>query len=318
MVEDTPIEQNPAEHAIPQDDRLVRLRSALSDLAQMQPSAVLDGQLGAQNERLTRLTEALGEVDGNFLGLEVPDDEDSDEQLAPLTEEQSRTVIEHMGIAIHLARRYRHRGQPDDDLEQVANIGLIKSVQRFDPERGVTFATFATPTILGELRRHFRDHGWSVRVPRQIQERVLLLRRAQAELTQKLARTPTISEVAAELGIDEDLLHEAYVADNAYSTTSLDQPLGGEDSTVTLEGTIGQEGDDYEGIDNKMWAEESLALLDPRERTVITARAGMPPFDGEQSQAEIAEMIGVSQMQVSRIIYAALLKLSRATSDNAE
>ncbi|HLC91928.1 MAG TPA: SigB/SigF/SigG family RNA polymerase sigma factor [Candidatus Saccharimonadales bacterium] len=316
MVEDAQFEQIPAEHAVPQDDRLARLHDTLSGLAQMQPAAELDAQSSEQNERITRLTSALGKVNESFLGLdEVDDDGEKASYLQPLTEEQSHMVVEHMGIAHNLARRYRHRGQSDDDLLQVASIGLIKSVQRFDPELGNSFATFATPTILGELRRHFRDHGWAVRVPRQTQEQVLRVPKARDELTQKLKRAPTNAELAEELEMDQDTLSDVLIADNSYGTTSLDTPVYRYGNLMAPEDTIGNEADDFEEVENKMRVEEMLAGLNPRERLVISARAGLPPFEDENSQAEIAEMIGVSQMQVSRLITAVLLKLSRVLSD---
>src|SRR6476469_177233 len=132
---------------------------------------------------------------------------------------RNELIERHLGIAHHLARRYRHRGVADDDLVQVATIGLLKSVERFDPERG---ATFATPTVLGELRRYFRDSTWAVRMPRQLQERVLAIGNAVGPLSQRLARSPSPKEIAGETGFTEEEVLEALEADGAYGTTSLE------------------------------------------------------------------------------------------------
>src|SRR5690349_20945251 len=135
---------------------------------------------------------------------------------------RNRLIERHLGIAHHLARRYRHRGVADDDLVQVATIGLLKAVERFDPDRGTAFAAFATPTILGELRRYFRDSTWALRVPRQIQERVLAVGQAVGPLAQRLGRSPSPAEIARESGLTEEEVLEALEADGAYGTSPLE------------------------------------------------------------------------------------------------
>ena len=135
---------------------------------------------------------------------------------------RNQLIERHLGLAHHLAHRYRHRGVADDDLVQVATIGLLKAVERFEPERGIAFTTFATPTVLGELRRYFRDATWAVRVPRQLQERVLAISAAVGPLSQRLGRSPSAKEIAVDTGLSEEAVLEALEADGAYGTTSLE------------------------------------------------------------------------------------------------
>ena len=142
-----------------------------------------------------------------------------------------RLVEMHLPLVEHLARRFRNRGESLDDLTQVATIGLIKSVDRFDPQRGVEFSTYATPTIIGEIKRHFRDKGWAVRVPRRLQELKLSLTKAIGELSQRKGRSPTVSELAAHLQISEEEVLEGLESANAYSTVSLDAPESGDDES---------------------------------------------------------------------------------------
>ncbi|WP_239393902.1 sigma-70 family RNA polymerase sigma factor, partial [Frankia sp. CiP3] len=152
---------------------------------------------------------------------------------------RDQLVRMHLPLVEYLARRFRNRGEPLDDLTQVATIGLIKSVDRFDPERGVEFSTYATPTIVGEIKRHFRDKGWAIRVPRRLQELKLSLTKATSELSQTLGRSPTVSEIAAHLQMTEEEVLEGLESANAYSAVSLDAPDSGDDEAPAVADTLG-------------------------------------------------------------------------------
>ena len=210
-------------------------------------------------------------------------------------------VTAHLGLAQHLARRFANRGEPLDDLVQVASIGVMKSVDRFDPDRGVEFSTFAARTILGELKRHFRDKGWAVRAPRRIQELYLEIGHATAELAQKLGRPPTIAELAEATGSTVEAVIEATEAGSGYRTASLDAPTrlerGGSDA-------IGEDDLSFDGVENRALLTPAFALLPEREQTILRLR-----FVSGLTQSEIATRIGVSQMHVSRLLTASLRKL---------
>jgi RNA polymerase sigma-B factor len=219
---------------------------------------------------------------------------------AAATDDEARERIVHMHrpLAESLARRYQGYGEQLDDLIQVASIGLLNAIKRFDPERGVTFAAFATPTIVGELKRHFRDRGWAVRMPRQLQENTLKLRRVMNEISQTLGRSPTVRELATATGMSDEEVIEAGDALLAYSTMSLDSPVG---EDVTLAETLTSTTDDIEVAED--WADLSphLERLPAREQRIIALR-----FFRGLTQTEIAEEIGVSQMHVSRLLAGAL------------
>lgn len=217
---------------------------------------------------------------------------------------RTRLVEIHRPLADSLARRYQGYGESLDDLVQVASIGLLNAIDRFDPRRGITFSAFATPTIVGELKRHFRDRGWSVRVPRRLQENTLSLRQAMSDLSQSLARSPTVAELAEATGMSEDEVIEAGDALLAYSTTSLDAPMG---EDVTLGETIADNSQDIEIAEG--WADlgPRVAELPHRERTIL----GLRFFRG-LTQTEIAAEVGLSQMHVSRLLSRALETLRRA------
>lgn len=202
----------------------------------------------------------------------------------------------------YFARRFAGRGEPVDDLVQVANIGLLNSIDRFDPDRGAQFSTYAAATIVGELKRHFRDKGWSIRVPRSLQELGLRLNQALPVLAQQLGRSPTIAELAVELGVTEEDVVEAMDAVQAYSTTSLDAPVG-EEGFAPID-TLGESDPSLELLDE--WATLAPAVRDlpQRERTVLYLR-----FFSGLTQSEIAAQIGVSQMHVSRILSQTLERL---------
>ena len=226
---------------------------------------------------------------------------------------RNELIERHLGIAHHLARRYRHRGVADDDLLQVATIGLLKAVDRFDPERGISFATFATPTVLGELRRYFRDSTWAVRVPRQLQERVLAIGSVIGPLSQRLSRSPSAAEIAAETGLSEEAVLEALEADGAYGTTSL-EPAS--DSSARIDTSMRLADDPEERpdhlVERKLLAATLVARLTDRERDIVEMRFGQG-----LTQSQIAERIGVSQMQVSRLLARALASMRAHAGEEA-
>jgi RNA polymerase sigma-B factor len=218
---------------------------------------------------------------------------------------RARTIEAWLPLAHHLARRYTGRGEPADDLLQVAVVGLIKSVDRFETDRGVDFAYFAIPTIVGELKRHFRDRTWAIRVPRRLQELRMDITAANAALNQTLGRSPTVADVAAYLQITEEEVLEGLEGARAYSTASLSAPVG-EDGDTLLGDTIGGEEDGYAMTELRLALGPAVARLDQREQRIITLR-----FYGNLTQTEIAEQVGVSQMHVSRLLSRALAKLRR-------
>lgn len=207
---------------------------------------------------------------------------------------RNELVERHMGLAAHVARRFGRRGPSDDDLRQVAFLALVKAVDRFEPDRNVAFSTFAGRTIEGEIKRHFRDHTWTVRVPRSAKEVHLQLRRATDELTQRLGRSPTVAQLAEHLGIESDAVLEGIAAGSAYSTASLDAPTGsdGEGSRQ-----LGSDDAGFSHVADTTLVVDLMARLPPREREIVRLR-----FYEELSQSEIAERIGISQMHVSRLL----------------
>ncbi|HWH94249.1 MAG TPA: SigB/SigF/SigG family RNA polymerase sigma factor [Baekduia sp.] len=197
-------------------------------------------------------------------------------------------------LARSLARRYANKGEPLDDLEQVACVGLIKAIDRFDLSRDVRFATYAVPTIAGELKRHFRDRGWMMRVPREVQELSGRIGVVRERLVHDLGRSPTVAELARATATDEDRVLEALAAAEAYRTLSLDQPF--QDGTGPLE-AIGDDDLGFERAEARAMLADGLHRLAPREREIVRLRF----FEG-LTQREIAEHIGISQMHVSRLI----------------
>lgn len=206
-------------------------------------------------------------------------------------------------LAQHLAHRYTGRGEPDDDLLQTATVGLIKAIDRFDPDRGVEFAGFAIPTILGEIRRHFRDRTWSVRVPRRLQELRMAITEASNALTHSLGRSPTVADIAAHLKTTEEEVLEGLEGARAYSAKSLSTPVT-EDGATSLGDLLGETDHDMELAELRVALGPAMATLDERERTILSLR-----FFGNLTQSDIAGQIGVSQMHVSRLIARALAKL---------
>jgi RNA polymerase sigma-B factor len=222
-------------------------------------------------------------------------------------------VTMHLPLVHHLARRFRDRGEPHDDLVQVGTIGLIKAVDRFDPDRGVEFSTYATPTILGEIKRHFRDKGWSVRVPRRLQELRMAISKATAHLSQDLGRAPTVKELAAHLELTEDEVLEGLDAAQSYSTLSLDGSGGDPDGdSPALVDTLGTDDAALANVEYRETLRPLLAALPDRERQIVMLR-----FFHNKTQSEIAEEVGVSQMHVSRLLVKALGTLRGAMGVDA-
>jgi RNA polymerase sigma-B factor len=220
-------------------------------------------------------------------------------------------ISDHLGLAIALARRFAGRGEAVDDLEQIATLGLLKAVERFEPERGLAFSTFATPTISGEIKRHFRDRSWSVRVPRALQELGLRLTATVADLTNDLGRSPTLDEIAAQLEVDPEAVLEAMEANRAYATQSLDAPLPGDDRT--LGDTIGGDEPGMDAVEVRMVVGDLLATLPEREQEILRLRF----FEG-LTQTEIASQVGMSQMHVSRLLSRSLETLRRDVARQAD
>jgi RNA polymerase sigma-B factor len=201
----------------------------------------------------------------------------------------------HLPLVQFLAKRFSDRGEPLEDLVQVGSVGLLKAIDRFDLGREVEFSTYATPTIVGEIKRHFRDKGWSVRVPRRLQELSLRLGKATSRLHQELGRSPTVAELAEELGVSEDEALEAYEASLAYSTGSLDAKVGRDEDAATLGELMGDEDHRLDQLEHFASIAPAIKELDVREQQIIYLR-----FFKGLTQSQIAEEIGISQMHVSR------------------
>jgi RNA polymerase sigma-B factor len=211
-------------------------------------------------------------------------------------------VEEHRWIASRCARRFQGRGEPLDDLVQVAMFGVLKAVERFDPERGVAFPAFAMPTVMGELRRHFRDHTWSLRVPRRLKELHVSVGRALEELRGALGRQPTVDELARQLHVTTEEILEALEAGAAYRTGTLSQPDDGEAERDPV--ALGSDDEGLVQADDRMAVRRLLGALAPRERTIVYLR-----FFGELTQQEIADRLGMSQVHVSRLLRQSLDQL---------
>lgn len=221
-------------------------------------------------------------------------------------------VKRYLPLARRLVRRYQHTDEPVDDLVQVASIGLIKAVDRFDNTRDVMFSSYAVPTILGELKRHFRDRTWSVRVPRDLQELALRVDQTVTRLSIGRRRAPTVGEVARAVEVSEEQVLEAMEAMGAYRASSLDVPRSPRDEDgESIAEALGGEDEGYERAEQRVSLEPLLSLIGERERAVLDLR-----FGADLTQAEIGERIGVSQMQVSRLIRQALIRL-RSASEGA-
>lgn len=240
---------------------------------------------------------------------EVKEVEGEPERPAFTEVERNVMITDNLGLAHQLARRFLHRGEPLEDLVQVASVALVKSVDRFDPSRGVDFAAFATRTIIGELKRHFRDKGWAVRASRRVQELYLELGHATSTLVQQLGRSPTVAELAEMTGSSEEAVLEAIEAGQGYRATSID---ASENEDDPLSARMGERDVRYDAVEERALLAPALAMLPLREQTILRMR-----FVQGLTQSEIAATIGVSQMHVSRLLAASLEELRRHIDSEA-
>jgi RNA polymerase sigma-B factor len=241
------------------------------------------------------------------------------EELRAMFSELARTgdqglraelVEAHLGLAHHLARRFVYRGESYEDLVQVASLALIKAVDRFDPNRGVEFTTFASKTILGELKRHFRDKGWAIRAPRRLQELYLQLNYSVSSLSQELGRSPTIAELASDTGAPEEQVLEALEAGQSYRSTSLDRSGPDEEG---LGSRLGVEPKELGTVEWRATLEPYVQALPERQQTILRLR-----FTVGLTQSQIASHMGISQMHVSRLLARSLLSLRERCRDVKE
>lgn len=226
---------------------------------------------------------------------------------------RDKLVTGHLPLAEHIAQRFSGRGVAREDLVQVATVGLINAVDRFDANRGSDFLSFAVPTVMGEVRRHFRDTGWLVRVPRRLKELHLSISAASTELAQHLGRAPTPSEIATHLGISQDDVYEGLEAGNAYHSMSLDEVLSGETENLALGDTLGEEDSGLEGVENHEALLPLIRELPERERRILGLR-----FVHNMTQTQIADQVGVSQMHVSRLLARTLQRLREGLTEQEE
>ncbi|MBS7158153.1 MAG: RNA polymerase sigma factor SigF [Collinsella sp.] len=218
---------------------------------------------------------------------------------------REKLVMSHLNLVRFLANKFKNRGEPIDDLMQVGYLGLLKAIDRFDPARGLEFTTYATPTIMGEIKRHFRDKGWSVRVPRRLQELSAKVNQATDELTTELQRSPTVEEIARYLDATVDEVLEAMESSSAYSSVPLEAPGSSDsDDAPSVLDRYASEDSELALTDDRLVIEEALAGFSPREREVIELR-----FVKGMTQIEIAQKLGISQVQVSRLLRRTLKKI---------
>ena len=213
-------------------------------------------------------------------------------------------IMSHLNLVRFLSAKFKNRGEPLDDLVQVGTIGLIKAIDRFDPERGLEFTTYATPTILGEIKRHFRDKGWSVRVPRRLQELSAKVNLVTDELTKELQRSPSTEEIASRLGVSVDEVLEAMESSSAYSSVPLEGGNNEDEDAPAVIDHYASVDQDLAASDDRMVIEDTIREFSPREQEVVRMR-----FDEGLTQVEIAKRLGISQVQVSRLLRRTLKKL---------
>ncbi len=228
-------------------------------------------------------------------------------------QESARDLLVHLHLPLveHCARRFRNRGEPYEDLVQVGTIGLIKSIDRFDTDRGVEFSTYATPTIIGEIKRYFRDKGWAIRVPRRLQELRMQIATATGELTQSLGRSPTTRELAECIGCTVEEIIEGIESSHAYATLSLDAQDDGHEGTSSMLDVLGVDDAGLEHVEIRESIKPLLESLDPRDKKILLLR-----FFKNMTQSQIAEEIGVSQMHVSRLLNRILAQLRTSLEQN--
>jgi RNA polymerase sigma-B factor len=232
------------------------------------------------------------------------------ENSAERAELRTRLVTEHMPVAEHIARRFSHQGAPLEDLAQVARIGLINAVDRFDPQHGSDFMSYAVPTIMGEVRRHIRDTSWAVHVPRRLKELRLSIAGAVTDLSQRLGRAPTPSQIAEHLGITREEVFEGLEATNAHHSLSLDYLLTDDPDSASLADTLGSDDPELSVVDAREALYPLIKRLPERQQKIITLR-----FFGNLTQTQIADRLGISQMHVSRLLAKSLDSLRAGLSD---
>jgi RNA polymerase sigma-B factor len=237
-----------------------------------------------------------------------------DEDASGAERDAARDALVHLHLPLveHCARRFRNRGEPLEDLVQVGTIGLIKSIDRFDSDRGVEFSTYATPTIIGEIKRYFRDKGWAIRVPRRLQELRMQIGAASAELTQSLGRSPTPRELSEAIGCTVEEIVEGIESSNAYSTLSLDASDDGDEGAATMLDAIGIDDAGLEHVEIRESIKPMLDRLEPREKKILLLR-----FFKNMTQSQIADEIGVSQMHVSRLLNRTLEQLRTSLEESS-
>jgi RNA polymerase sigma-B factor len=226
------------------------------------------------------------------------------------TNARTALIERFMPLARSLARRYQRSGEPLEDLVQVASVALVKAIDRYDPARGYAFSSFAVPTIAGELKRYFRDHSWTVRPPRDLQEITLRVETALTRLTQQLDRSPTTQELARAAGLDDEQVLEALQARRGRSAISLQTPQGDASDAMTLGDTIGSEDPDIERAEQRAALDDLLKTVPSRAREMVRLR-----FEEDMTQAEIGAIFGVSQMQVSRILRQTIEQLRKVADE---
>src|SRR5215207_443942 len=270
-------------------------RHGVGDAAQARRPGVNARSLTAHGDDSTRSDrEVARELFGTF--GELPEGDPKRQRV------RDQLVEMHLPLVEYLARRFAGRGEPLDDLVQVGTIGLIKAVDRFDTERGVEFSTYATPTVVGEIKRHFRDKGWTVRVPRRLQELRASLSSATSDLTQTMGRSPTVAELAGHLKIGEEEVLEGLESANAYTAVSIEASDG--EGGMSVADTLGGDDLSLEGVEYRESIKPLLDSLPPRERRILMLR-----FFGNLTQSQIAAELGISQMHVSRLLARTLAQL---------
>ncbi|MGV0790265.1 SigB/SigF/SigG family RNA polymerase sigma factor [Mycolicibacterium sp. XJ1819] len=227
--------------------------------------------------------------------------------------QQRAEICEHcLPLADHIARRYRNRGENHDDLVQAARVGLVNALNRFDVDKGADFLSFAVPTMMGEVRRHFRDYSWAVKVPRNIKDLQLQVNRISAELSQRLGHAPTASEIAEYLGVPREQVVQAVIAGANYSTLSTGMPARRDDESASVGDAVGEDDAGFDKVLDIETVRPLIAAMPERQRTIITLR-----FFEDMTQSQIAERVGCSQMHVSRLLAQALATLRGQVRESA-
>jgi RNA polymerase sigma-B factor len=277
--------------------------AAWQEITEIPRMSTLHGTIAAPGLRYWRIPDRASERNGRWLKTLFRRYRAQSDQAA-----REELVRGYLPLARGLARRYAHSSEPYEDLVQVASLALVKAIDRFDPDRGIDFRAFAIPTILGELKRYFRDSAWAVHVPRSVQERALRVEDANRHLTNRHGRPPTVNEIAAHLELSSEEVLDGLKAAHAYDTLSLEEPAGPpspDREESTLGEMLGCEDERYELIDSDVAVAGAVRILPVRERHILYLR-----FVKEMTQHEIAERMDISQMQVSRLLQRSLAKLS--------